>query len=171
MPIRSAFGDAARNAARDLRRLPSQARKVAGKEVQERVAEPLATEVRQAYSSGSRMAQPLSAQVKTRVNAEPVISVGGARKLVSGGGSGRNLVYGLEFGSGTRPQRAERLIRNAARGRSSRGGSRTRRSTAQFAGEGGHYIFGTFSREAERTYDRWLGVLGVVLEEWEQSRG
>jgi hypothetical protein len=170
VPIRSPFGEAAREAARDLRRLPSDARKVVGREVQAQVAEPLADAVRAAYAAGPPMAAALSGQVKTRINAEPVVSVGGARRLVSGGAAGRQLVYGVEFGSGTHPQRAERLARRSHHG-TGRKGSRTRGTTAQFAGQGGHYVFGTFARQAEATFDRWLGILETVLDEWGARRG
>lgn len=174
MAVRDPFAgagasSAARSAAKALRRMPAEARKVTGAQVKEQVAQPLADAVSAAYSAGPPMASALASAVKVRVGTEPVLAVGGAKRVVSGGGQGRQLVYGVEFGSGTHPQRADRLARRATHGTTGRG-SRTRGTTAQFAGQGGHYIFGTFAREAEATFGRWLAVMDPVLDAWIDGR-
>lgn len=168
MAVRDPFDGACRDAAKGLRRLPSEVRKALGRDVKTKVADPLAGAVRSAYAGQGRVGGALVQAVKTRVNVEPVISVGGAKQLVSGGASGRQLVYGHEFGSGTPPQRAERLARRNHHG-TGRRGSRTRGTTAQFAGPGHNAIFGTFAKEANTTFDNWLNVIDPVLQDWENG--
>lgn len=160
MAVRDPFAGASRDAAKALRRLPAEARKVTGREVQERVAEPLAEAVRQRYTAGPPMVAALAQAVKTRVQVEPVLVVGGARRLVSGGAKGRQLVYGVEFGSGSVVKRARQL------GATGRARGSTRGTTAQFAGPGHDVVFGTFRARAEQTYTAWLGVLDTVLDQW-----
>jgi hypothetical protein len=163
--IRDPFAGACRDAARGLRRLPAEVRKTTGRTVKTDVADPLAADVRGALAATGRQGARLVTTVKTRVNVEPIIVVGGARAIFSGGANGRQVIYGHEFGSGTHPQRAERL----ARGQGGRRGTRTRRTTAQFAGPGHHAVFGTFAAQADVTFNRWLEAIEPALQAWESG--
>lgn len=64
------------------------------------IAEPLAEDIAGAYTGP--WAQPLAGATKARRLADPTIIVGGTRRVVSGGASPRQLVYGNEWGGGAR---------------------------------------------------------------------
>lgn len=147
------FEQQCKQAARQLRRLPAELRRQLGPEVRDEVAEPLAGSIRAAFSGP--WVSVLAAAVKTRIRTDPTIVVGGSRSVLSGGGSVRSIVFGNEFGGGTRvtpvPSRAGRR------------GYR-RRSTRQFAGAGRHPIFGTIERKLDDTFERWTRVVERITD-------
>ena len=128
------------------------------------VAGPLADEVRRAsYTAG-----PYGGRFTTKVrrgSEEPSIQVGGSRRVVSNGGTGAQLFYGTEFGgSASRHQPAHRPYT-----RTSRTGTRHsvwRNTTAQFV-PAHPFVFPTFRRNADRTYEAWLDTLDPFLDQWE----
>lgn len=145
------------DAARQLRRMPSELRRAMGKHVATQVAQPLADRVLAARDSRAR-----AVGVKVRGGEQPQLVVGGAARVVSGGAAGRQLFYGLEFGGG----RGYR----AYTGRSPRGRSYQlrRRVTAQFPRPPVHaFLFDTFAREADQVSEDWLAVLDPFLTAWE----
>lgn len=148
------FAAECKAAARDLLRVPSELRKRLGREVQQDVAEPLAGEIRAALDGPYRGV--LVDAVKTRIQGDPMIVVGGARRVLSGGASVRDVVFGDEFGGGSRL--------GTVRSTSKRKGH-TRRTTRQFAGKARHNIIGTIEANAARTFDRWADTVARIINE------
>lgn len=148
------FEQQARNAARDLRRVPAELRKRLGREVRDDVAEPLAGEIRGSFSGPYRGV--LVAAVKTRIQGDPTLVVGGTRRVLSGGASVRDVVFGNEFGGGDRVS----SVRATTRARSHR-----RHTTRQFAGKARGNIIGTIRKTADVTFDRWADVVARIINE------
>jgi hypothetical protein len=148
------FERQARAAARDLRRLPAELRKRLGREVRDEVAYPLAADIRAAFDGPWQ--RVLVGAVKTRIQGDPMIVVGGSRKVLSGGASVRDVVFGDEFGGGSRVS----TVRSSRRARSYQ-----RRSTRQFAGKARDNILGTIRRQADQTFDRWADVVERIINE------
>ena len=144
------FARECKEAARNLRRLPKELRRALSNEVRDQVAEPLAADIRAAWSGP--YARALSAATKTRAAADPQIVVGGSRRVVSGGASARDLVFGAEFGGGRRV--------TVIPTRPGRRGHR-RHTTRQF-GRGQHAVFGTIEATLDRTFQRWADVVEKV---------
>lgn len=141
------------HAARLLRRVPSQLRKALASEVQSEVSAPLATRIGAAATGP--YARALSGSVKARAQADPTIVIGGTRKVVSGGASPRQLVYGTEFGGGARS--------TAVPTRPGRRGYK-RRSTNQFV-PAHPFIFDTLSANTAWALDRFADITLKVLNE------
>lgn len=152
MATGSEFAAACKTASRQMRRLPAELRRALGNEVKTRVADPLAADIRGAWSGP--YAAVLSAATKTRVGTDPQIIVGGSRRVVSGGASGRNLVFGAEWGGGRRV--------TAIPSKPGRRGHR-RRTTRQFPTSGQHAVFGTIHRTLDKTFDRWVDVVDDLI--------
>lgn len=148
------FAAQCKAAARDLRRVPAELRKRLGREVRDEVAEPLAGEIRSSFDGPYRGV--LVAAVKARIQGDPMIVVGGSRPVLSGGASVRDVVFGDEFGGGSRLG----TVRSTARRR-----GHTRRTTRQFQGKARHNIIGTIESNAARTFDRWADVVGRIIKE------
>jgi hypothetical protein len=148
------FEQAARNASRDLRRLPAELRKRLGAQVREDVADPLAADIKAAMDGPYRAA--LVGGVKTRVQGDPMIVVGGSRKVLSGGASVPDVVYGDEFGGGSRVGSVRPSRRSKAY---------QRRTTRQFNPGGRGNIVGTIRDKAETTFDRWVDVVDRIINE------
>lgn len=166
----SEFATACKQAARDLRRIPKELRREVGAEVKKDVADPLAAAIRQAWHGPQ--AAVLSAATKTRVNVDPVIVVGGSRRVLSGGGSARDVVFGNEFGGG---KRSALVNRPRSAGRKRRGRVTTteaattrkkifrRHTTKQFPVEGQHAVFGTVEDLLDDTFARWVDVIDRLI--------
>lgn len=148
------FAAQCKAAARDLRRVPAELRKRLGREVRDDVAEPLAAEIRAAFDGPYRGV--LAGAVKARIQGDPMIVVGGARKVLSGGASVRDVVFGDEFGGGSRVG----VVRSSSKRR-----GHTRRTTRQFAGKARHNIIGTIDSNAGKTFDRWADVVERIIRE------
>lgn len=148
------FTQAARNAARDLRRVPAELRKRLGREVRDDVAEPLAGEIRASFDGPYRAV--LVGAVKTRIQGDPMIVVGGARRVLSGGASVRDVVFGDEFGGGSR----RRVVSSTPRRK-----AHLRHTTRQFAGGGRGNILGTIRTQAETTFERWADTVERIINE------
>lgn len=146
------FARQARALAKAMRTLPKEIRSELKAEVKEKVAQPLAQKV--AEASRGKWAGPLSKAVKVRSADDPTIVVGGTQRLVSGGATGRQLIFGTEFGGGNRvstvnrkPGRRGRVARGE-RGANGRGVYR-RRTTKQF-NPASPFVF-----ETVRRYEPW----------------
>lgn len=150
------FADACTRATRQLRRMPADLRRDLGRHVKAEVADPLARKVAGAAQSAPPYGALLAGSVRTRAGADPTLVVGGRRRVASQGATARDLVYGQNFGGGRR------------RTKVTRAGARpfARRSTMQFV-RYRPFIFPTFAREADETFERWLDVLEPYLAAWE----
>jgi len=146
------FAAECRTAARNMRRLPSDIRRELGQRSKGEVAAPLAQKV--AAAARGPWGRVLSGAVKTRASADPVIVVGGARRVVSGGASPRQLVYGTEFGGGSRVK----AIPATARRRGHR-----RRTTRQFIGKHAPFVFPTIGDNAEWVLEKFADIVDDVL--------
>lgn len=135
-----------------MRRLPIDVRRELRTRVKSEVAGPIAQDVRSAGSTsyGRRVA----GTTRVRAQADPTIVVGGAKRIVSGGAKGRDLVFGTHFGGGSRV--------TAVPARSGRRGYQ-RRSTRQFAGRRDPFVFGTVARNLDRYLDLWAGIVDDVV--------
>lgn len=152
MATGSDFAAACKDASRKMRRLPAELRRALANEVRDSVAEPLAADIRGAWSGPH--ARVLSAATKARVQTDPQVVVGGARRALSGGASARDVVFGDEFGGGRRVK--------AIPARPGRRGHR-RRTTQQFPGQGQHAVYGTIARGLEKYLDRWADAVERIV--------
>lgn len=137
-----------------MRRLPRELRRTLANRVRDEVAEPLAADIRSAWSGP--YAGRLSAATKARVQTDPQIVVGGARRSFSGGASARDVVFGSEFGGGRKVKAIPRTARRAGH---------RRRTTQQFPRAGQHAVYGTIHRTLDRVFDRWVDVVDETIEE------
>lgn len=139
--------------ARNLRRIPKDLRRAIASEVKPQVAVPLAGKI------GADLAGPwarvLAGQVKARASAEPVVVIGGARKLVSGGASGRDLVFGSQFGGGKRV---------TAVAPSPRRRGYKLKSTQQFVRNAHPTVYPTIDRNGDWVLSRFADIVGDVLK-------
>lgn len=133
----SGFAQDCRKASKDLRFLPRDLKRQLASDIRTDVAQPLATRISGA-ARGS-YGRVLAPQVKARSQANPTIAVGGGRRLVSGGATGRDLVYGTEFGGG-RSKRTRQFVRNKA-----------------------PFIFPTIGRSGGWVLDRFADIVDRVL--------
>lgn len=141
------FAAACRQTSRAARRLPAEVRRDLKARVRDRVAEPIAADVRAGGST--TYTRLVAGTTRVRADADPTVVLGGARRLVSGGARGRDLVFGAQFGGGkavvsvpSRPgQRAHR-----------------RRSTMQFGGRD-PFVFATLRRNIDRYLGLWADVV------------
>lgn len=150
-----AFERSCRDTSRQLRRLPAELRKELAAEVQPRVAVPLAGKVAQAF--GGPWAAPLAASTKARKLADPTIVIGGARRVVSGGASARQLVYGATFGGGSRRSTVTR------RTRSGRSTTYQVHTTRQFRGKARDDVFDTIRANGAWVLTQFAGIVDDVL--------
>lgn len=146
-----------RQTSRQLRRLPKELRQSLSVEVLPRVAVPLAGKI--AGALAGPWARPLAGQVKARKLADPTIVIGGRRRLVRGGASGRQLIYGASWGGGKRVANVTRRLR--------RGGAVTYPAhvTAQFKGKGRDNVFPTIRRNGAWILEEFAGIVDEVLEQ------
>jgi hypothetical protein len=85
-----------------------------------------------------------------------MIVVGGARRVLSGGASVRDVVFGDEFGGGERVS----VVKSTPTRR-----GHTRHTTRQFKGKARGNIFGTIRSTADQTFDRWVAVVDRIINE------
>ena len=147
------FAAQCRTTSRLIRRLPADLRRELGRRVKPDVADPLAQSVRSDWVGPHRAV--LAAATKTRVAGDPQLVVGGSRRVLSGGGSPRSVVFGDEFGGGSRVS----TVAGTGRRRSHR-----RRTTRQFRRAGYGTLFGTVRDQLEVTFERWADIVDDVLK-------
>lgn len=149
----TSLGKACRDASRDLRRLPRDVKAALKVRTRPEVADPLAGTIRSTFRGP--YAAALSTATKSRASGDPKIVVGGARRVVSGGASPRDLVFGDQFGGGKRVGTVTRRTRH---------GSTTyrRRTTAQFK-TARPTIYPTIRRELPHVLDRFATIIEEVL--------
>lgn len=166
------FNDFARDCralAKAMRALPSEVKKEVQAELKEKVAEPLAAKVAQA--ARGPWARPLSVSVKVRAGVDPTIVIGGTRSLVSGGATGRQLIFGTEFGGGQRVSNVNRernsegrvrkgRISAAERARQRKGGRTIykRHTTKQFS-PATPFVFETVEASAEWAVEQFAEIV------------
>ena len=148
------FARECKDAAKALRGVPKDLRRALSHEAKDRVATPLAGRIRSAASGP--WARVLAAGTKARAGADPTIVVGGQAPRLSGGGGPRSVVYGVEFGGGTRT--------TAVPSRAGRRGYR-RRSTRQFVGRHDPFVYPTISASMPRVLDTYADIVMDVLGE------
>ena len=149
-----AFQRSCRDTARQLRRIPADLRKELAAEVQPRVAEPLAGKIAQAF--GGPWAGALSTATKARKLADPTIVIGGGRRLVSGGATGLQLVYGATFGGGSR-------VSTVTRATSSGSTTYKVHTTRQFQGKGRDDVFDTIRANGAWVLTQFASIVDDVL--------
>jgi len=155
-----AFERAAKDAARQLRKMPKELRKEMGRHVQQRVAVPLAGYVADAARGATPWGVKIAPVVKARLQGDPTIAIGAARKVFSGGASVNQVVYGANWGGGRRRKATARRLG---------GNPYTRSSTAQFIRGSSEFIYSTFRAKAEWALNEWVQVLDPYLTEWESG--
>lgn len=152
-----AFARACRDTSRQLRRLPRELRAALSSEVQPRVAVPLAAKIANAYAGP--WAAPLAASTKARKLADPTVVIGGARRVVSGGASGRQLVYGATWGGGgVRVSTVTRRTRNGGRPATYKA-----KTTRQFRGKANDRIFPTIRANGVWILDEFATIVDDVI--------
>lgn len=149
----AAFAAECDAASKSLRRLPKDVRRALASDVKSEVAAPLADKI--GAASRGPYGRVLAAATKARASADPQIVVGGARRVVSGGASARQLVYGTEFGGGGRTTAVP-----AGRGHK----AYRRRSTNQFR-RAYPFVFPTIGREGEWVLDRFADIVLKAIDE------
>lgn len=147
-----AFARDCMTASKQLRRIPADLRRALASDVKTEVAAPLAAKI-SAAASGS-YGRALAPQVKARASADPQIVIGGTKRIASGGASGRQLIYGTEFGGGSRV--------TAIPTRPGRRGHR-RRTTRQFIRQHRPFVFNTIGRNGGWVLDRFAHIVDSVL--------
>ena len=148
------FAQGCRDASRNLRRVDKELRRALSSESKEKVAAPLAAKV--ASAASGPWARVLAAGTKARAGADPTIVIGGMRPRASGGAGPRALVYGTEFGGGSR--RAE-LPGSPRRRR------HHRNTTAQFRRNMHPFVFPTIAKNVDWVLDTFADIAMTTLEE------
>jgi hypothetical protein len=148
------FARECKEAARNLRRVDRDLRRALSSQVKERVAVPLAARIGSA--AGGPWAPVLRAGTKARAGAEPTIVVGGSAPRVSGGATPRQLVYGAEFGGGSRLTAVPRSGR--------RRGYRVH-STRQFRANRRPFIFPTIAEQIPAVLDEYADIVSDTFRE------
>lgn len=150
----AAFAAECDAASKSMRRLPKDVRRALASDVKTEVAAPLADKI--GAAARGPYGRVLSAATKARVSADPQIVVGGGRRVVSGGATARQLVYGTEYGGGGRVTAVP-----AGRGHK----AYRRRSTNQFRRGPYPFVFPTIGREGEWVLDRFADIVLKALDE------
>lgn len=180
-----AFERSCRDTSRQLRRLPSDLRKAIAAEAQERVADPVAGFIADAWTGP--WATELAAGTKGRKAADPTVAIVGSRPVVSGGAAVRDLVYGTEWGGGKRTANVNRErytsadVAAAPRGSRIKAGQRRRgkvtaaeraraprriyrrRTTMQFVANHHPAIIPTFRAKAGWMLEAWADLVNDVI--------
>ena len=143
---------------RRLRRLPVTLRAALRSRVRSEVAEPMAADIRAAGSTvyGRRVAPT----TRVRAGADPTIVTGSARRVVSGGGTARDLVFGIHFPAGNRITAIP--AQNGVRGH-------RRRTTRQFSRTADPFVPVTVDRNVETYLETWADIVTETVEE--ETRG
>lgn len=161
-------------ASRALRRAPNEVKKATKDRVRAEVAEPLARKI--AGSATGPYARALSQAVKAPADLTPRIKVGGARKVVSGGASARQLAPGTEWGGGRKVANVNRSRTNGRRRRgrvsaaeraAQAAAGRTiykRRTTMQFV-PARPFIFPTIRREQAAMLESYSEIVTDALQQ------
>lgn len=131
------------------------------------VAEPLAADVRAAARGSVPFGPRLTVTVAR--GAEPSIRIGGSKRAVTNGATGRQLVYGVEFGGSAVRHQPAHVPYQRTRG-TGQPHSVWRNTTAQFR-PARPFIFPTFRARYADVSEAWLDVLDPILTRWEAGDG
>ena len=168
------FEASLRDAAMGLRRIPKELRKELSVRDKPEIAVPLAAKIASGWSGPWGPA--LAGATKARAGADPTIVVGGAKAVVSGGASARQLVYGVEWGANANTVRT--VNRQKGRGNSGRGRVTAREraaaaakgqiifkrhSTRQFVGKRAPSVFPTIRSNGGWIMDKFATIVDDVL--------
>jgi hypothetical protein len=144
-------------AAKALRRIPRELRKSLAAEVKDEIAVPLAAKI--GGAARGPYGPALSGSVKARAAADPQIVIGGSKKIVSGGASARQLIYGTEFGGGKRMTAVPATSRHKGYKKA---------STNQFR-VAHPFVFPTVEANAEWVLEEFADItLKIINQEMEQ---
>lgn len=152
------FAAECRRNALALRRLPADLKRELRARVRDDVARVVADDI--AAAGSGVYARRVAATAKVRAGAEPTVVVGGARRVASGGARGRDLVFGVNFGTKGDKVRAV----PAASPRQGRGRGYRRHSTRQFLGRREPIVFGTIGRNLDRYLELWADVVTDLVD-------
>lgn len=143
-------------AARALKRAPAEVKKATKLAVRTTLAEPLARAIGSA--AGGPWGRVIGSATKSTADVTPRIKIGGARRVVSGGASVRQLAPGTEWGGGRRVTGVTRRKLN--------GGSVSyrRRSTAQFKAPR-PFIYPTIDQRLPALLEDYADVVADALQE------
>ena len=146
------FAAVCRERARQVRRLPADVKRALSARVRPEVVEPVAADMRRAVTGPH--AALLTNAIKPRTGATPELVIGGARPRLSGGASPRDVVFGDEFGGGSRTTDVP--------ARPGRRGYR-RHTTRQFKRR--PFAFPTLARNVDKVLDTYADIVTDTLEE------
>jgi len=147
------FAQACRDASKGLRRVQKDLRRELSQQSKEKVAVPLAAKV--ARAAAGPWARTLASGTKARAGADPTIVIGGMRPKVSGGAGPRALIYGTEFGGGSR---LNDLAGSPRRHR------HRRHTTAQFRRNMHPFVFRTISANVPWVLDTFADITMTTLD-------
>ena len=118
------------------------------------MASPLADRIRSRVSGP--WASVLAPAIRSRRGTDVTINVGGARRALSGGGSVRQVVYGAEFGGGSRTTVVQGTARQA---------THVRHTTRQFLDNHHPFIYSTIGDSVGWILDQWSDAVSRTLTE------
>lgn len=148
MPGPEEFAAECREVSRSMRRLPAEVKRALRARSRAEVAEPMAADIR--TGGRSVYARTVAPTARVRSNADPTIVLGGARRIASGGASGRDLVFGAVFGGGRKVGTVKATGRTKAH---------RRRTTRQFASGRDPFVYRTVFSNVEEYLDRWATII------------
>ena len=148
------FAQDCRETSRNMRRLPAELRRALAAESKDRIASPLARDIAAGWSGPWN--RVLRAGTKARAGADPVIVVGGSYPRLSGGAGPRQVVFGAEFGGGSRRTVIARTARRKGH---------ARHTTRQFARHQQATVFPTIARRIGWVLEEFADIVDDVLKE------
>lgn len=146
------FAQECRITSKNLRRVPKDLRREISAQSKTEIATPLAARVGAAATGP--WAAVLNAGTKARASADPTIVVGGLRPRLSGGAGPRQIVYGVEFGGGSRLA----VVKSRPRQRGHR-----RYTTRQFRSRKAPFVYPTITDNMPWVLDRFADIAMTTL--------
>lgn len=155
MRVNATFTAACRTLSRELQSLPAAVRAALPEQMMSDVARPLAETIARKWTGPHAAALAASTQARY-VRDDVEVFAGGRARLLSGGATGRDLVWGNEFGGG-----------NRVKSMTSPRGKRFRRHTTRQFGGGTDTLLGTADASIdwmlEQTSRAAETIIGKVL--------
>lgn len=152
MRVNAAFTAACRTLSRDLQSLPAAVRAALPEQMMNDVARPLAETIARKWTGPHAAALAAATQARY-VRDDLEVFAGGRTRLISGGATGRDLVWGNEFGGGNRVKSMT----------SSRGKSYRRHTTRQFGG-GSDTLLGTADAALDWMLEQTARAAGTIID-------
>lgn len=148
----SEFRAACQQAARDLRALPKDLKRSIGREVKTEVSEPLAGKIRGA-ATGPWVRALTTGTKAAMAQGQPAVRVGGTARVLSHGGTPRDVVFGTEFGGSNK-----RSVQRSRRGRVF-----TRATTRQFLRNHRPFVFDTVDSNTPWVVSKFADIVGRII--------